>query len=266
MPPVKELLYLYRERAPRIPLDTPRGGGSATKLLQGKVRRRAPRAHHLPRDRTLDLAFIEVARQCNSQPRDLRLYASLFQFKGDRLSGDVSPIYAALGTERIAEVAERFPKTKLLLMVRDPVSRAWSRLKMLPPQKFSPALLQDATGFRDYLEKFPGLGDLSLPTQVVRRWREFAPKLSQKHVLLDDVSSEPDKTRAEIWSYLGADPEKGSPLPADYNHKRASGKPARLEMTEIARSVLIDMFREELVACAEMFGGRASAWPAKYGL
>jgi hypothetical protein len=266
MPPVKELLYLYRKQPPRIPIETRRGGGSGAKLLEGKQRRRGPRPHQLPRDLDLDLAFMERARQCNESQRDLGLYASLFQFKGERLSGDVSPIYAALDTEAIAEVAKRFPQTKLLLMVRDPISRAWSRLKMLPPRKFSPDLLQDANRFRDYLQSFRGLENLSAPTQVVQRWREFGPDLPQKHVLLDDVSSEPEKTRDEIWSYLGADPEKSSPLPANYNHKRRSGKPPKFEMTETARSVLIDMFREELFACAEMFGGRARAWPAKYGL
>jgi hypothetical protein len=266
MPPVKELLYLYRKQAPWIPVESRRGGGSGPRLLAGKERRRGPRPHELPRDRDLDLAFMEKARQCNEAPRDLGFYASLFQFKGTHLSGDISPIYAALDSKAITEVAERFSQAKLVLMVRDPVSRAWSRIKMLPSSKFSPALLLDETHLRSFLEGFRGLVDLSSPTQVVSRWREFAPNLPQKHVLLDDVSAEPEKTRADIWSYLGADPEKSSPLPADYNHKRRSGKPPKLEMTDIARSVLIDMFRKELVACAEMFGGRASAWPAKYGL
>jgi len=32
------------------------------------------------------------------------------------------------------------------------------------------------------------------------------------------------------------------------------------------KNVLVDFFREELLACAECFGGAAREWPKKYGL
>jgi len=37
-------------------------------------------------------------------------------------------------------------------------------------------------------------------------------------------------------------------------------------MTPLAREVLIDRFRDELLASAEVFGGSARGWPAAYGL
>jgi len=264
MPPVKEVLYLYRKQ-PKIPLEGTRGGFGLKHLQEGDERRRK-RPHELPRDRSLDLGFIEAATLCNNSPRDLNLYAALFRFKGERLSGDISPVYADLDGEMIAQVAERFPFTKLVMMVREPISRVWSRLNMLPAEKFDETLLEDSTRFRNFLQTSPIIRDLSYPTQVVQRWRSKAPKLPQHHFLLDDVAGEPEKTRADIWSYLGADANKSTPLPADYNRKRKGAKPARLEMNETARSALIEVFRDELIACAAMFGSRAQQWPAKYGL
>jgi hypothetical protein len=63
---------------------------------------------------------------------------------------------------------------------------------------------------------------------------------------------------------LGADPDKqGKPLPADYNRKADYKK---LELTESAKMALAEHFRSEIVASAELFGGRAREWPARYGL
>jgi len=265
MPPVKEMLYL-RGKWPHIPIEGERGGIGIKLLEEGLRPDRRAKPHEGSRDRNVDLAFVEEAKLCNSAPRDLDRYAALFRFKRGRLSGDISPVYADLDENAIAQVADRFPNTKLLLMVRDPVARAWSRINMMPDRKFDQAMLQDADRFRNFLKTSPHIRDFSYPVGVVKRWRSHAPGLSLRHFLLDDVVAEPEKTRAEIWAYLGADPNKKTDLPADYNRKRKGGKSARPEITEMARAVLVDFFRDEILAGAAVFGGRASAWPAKYGL
>jgi hypothetical protein len=57
--------------------------------------------------------------------------------------------------------------------------------------------------------------------------------------------------------------KKGAEVRPDYNRKSVR---KRLEVNSAIRAVLVEYFADELRACAEMFGGAARNWPAKYGL
>jgi hypothetical protein len=269
MPPVKELLYL-RGGKPQIPLTGKRGGYGIKQIEEGEANgqeKRNRKPHMLPRDQKTDLAFIKVAELCNSEPRSLDRYASLFQFKGSKLSGDISPMYMQLDKDLVTAIGERFPKTRILAQVRDPVGRAWSRISMYPPHKFDHQILEDADKFREFLRTSTGIEGKSSPTKLAQHWQALAPNLPFRIFLLDDVAAEPENTRREILSYLGADPDKPSALPADYNRKRKSKTATKKQvMSDSTREILVDYFKDEIRACADMFGGRARGWVTRYGL
>ncbi|GHA61235.1 hypothetical protein GCM10008927_28350 [Amylibacter ulvae] len=48
-----------------------------------------------------------------------------------KVVGDFTPAYAALGTNDFATMAGIFPRTHFLYLLRDPVDRAWSNMRML---------------------------------------------------------------------------------------------------------------------------------------
>ncbi|HTK79971.1 MAG TPA: sulfotransferase [Rhizomicrobium sp.] len=261
MPPVKEILYLNRKTG-RIPLDGRRGGRTVRKLINSV--RRGEDTVIQGRDRSRDLGFVQTATECNGQAFGLDRYISLFRFKGELLSGDISPMYTELDVGVIEELAERLPDTKLLLIARDPVARAWSRISMNNRGgKFDLSLLDDAKRFRSYLETSSYIQGKSFPTLIVEHWRRHAPRMAFRTFLFDDIAAEPDKVRQEIWSYLGADPHAPVILPADYNRK---AKVKKLDMPSAIKEVLVEFFANEIKACAEMFGGRAREWSARYGL
>ncbi len=262
MPPVKELVYLSRG-VPRLGFARERHG-RAQKRQERALEASRGAERHLRRHRDgRDAAFVEYARTCMNRKMDLERYAGLFRFKGDLMSGDISPTYHSLKAATIAGIAQRFPEVKVLLLVRDPVSRAWSRISMMHRRgEFDPSLCLDASAFRTYLETDHNTGGLR-STVAATAWRAHAPAISFRHFLFDDISNDPENTRADICTYLGADPLKPSNLPADHNRKADLEK---LEMSDPIRNVLIEFFADEIMACAEMFGGRARAWPEKYNL
>jgi len=51
-------------------------------------------------------------------------------FDGRFMSGDITPKYCELGEKRIATLARRYPRMKIIVSLRDPVEREWSRAKM----------------------------------------------------------------------------------------------------------------------------------------
>jgi hypothetical protein len=254
MPPVKEIVYLG-QRPPKLPFvkrkTTPDDSGNERLLRRETLDAR-------------DQAFIEHARACRGKPVDLDLYAGLFAPKGALLSGDVSPPYWTLRPKLIEAVAARFPHTKLVLLAREPVARAWSRISMAwRSELFDARLLDDADGFRDWIRANRKIGEL-FGTEIAARFRRHAPGLALGWVLFDDIADRPDEARREVLTFLGADPRKpGKGLTPDYNRKSEEQK---LDMTETARAVLIEHFADELRASGALFGGAAKSWVGKYGI
>jgi hypothetical protein len=272
MPPVKELVYLNKDHpglkfvdengAPALDrkerLARKRGGF----LPENRPRPGERRVHRLSLD-AADNAFLKYASAGRGKPMDLDFYAGLFQFKGALKSGDITPPYCNLEGEAIARIAQRFPAMQALLLVRDPVARVWSRICMSHASRgFDTALLEDEGGFRSYIADTHKLGALSA-TQTHMRWREHAPDTDLRVFFFDDLAREPARVRREVIQFLGADPDKqSSTIPPDYNRKAKE----KLEMTPLARAVLVEHFRDELKASAEIFAGPARTWPQLYGI
>jgi len=268
MPPAKELVYLDHRYPPlrfvrdgRKKLRAQRTG-EATDVPAERPPTGERRFHRAVLDGR-DVQFLRRAREGRGQERDMEFYTSLFEAKGGLLSGDVSPTYCTLHESIIAGVAQRLPKTKVLLLVRDPVARVWSRICMAHEGKgFDTALLKDSDAFRTHIERTQNLGGL-FATKVYQRWQCTAPEMAFRFFFFDDIAAAPEKIRADILRFLEADPEKKSgDIPADYNRKAKT----KLEMPPLAREVLVEYFREELEASAAIFGGPAREWPKRYGL
>src|SRR6185312_16782308 len=128
--------------------------------------KKARRAARLNKDRAghrrswgeNDMQFLEEAAALSGQPLDLDKYAQLFRFKGKLITGDVTPGYSGMEGELIEKTASRFPDTRVLVLVRDPVSRAWSQISMAHRrEKFDSSMLTDPVRFRRFLERYPQL-------------------------------------------------------------------------------------------------------------
>ncbi len=253
MPPIKEIRYLDREVI-RKPL-------AQARLERGKRRAGAAgeRSAHDERDK----GFLLEAAAMDGQPRDIARYRDWFRFKGDQLSGDITPSYVTLTDDDvIAEVGRLMPNVKIVFLVRDLVQRAWSGIcKAHRAGRFDKDLLDDPKGFRDHIERHDKM-ERSRVTETIDRWKTNAPQVQFRYFFFDDLAKRPEWTRTEILTYLGADPEGGR-LAADYNRKANSEK---LDMPPAIEAELVDYFRDELKGCADRLGGHAKDWAARYGI
>lgn len=249
IPPVKELRYLN--------LETPRLDNTRRKLSHYRPKR------HLP-ERDPDFLFMREAAGLADQPRDLEKYATLFRFKGSRLSGDISPGYYDLEADIVEAIAQRFPKLKIVLMVREPLERVWSHLSMRSREgHFDATLLDDVNAFASWFAQSE-VRRACFATEVAGRWHVFAPAIAFRHFFFDDVESSPYSVRADIIDYLGGNPHrKSGKLAPGYNRK---ANLPRLSLPEPIKAYLLGQLAEEIRGCAGLFGGPAGAWPARYGL
>ncbi|HWA88976.1 MAG TPA: sulfotransferase [Rhizomicrobium sp.] len=254
MPPMKELHYLDH-RIPKIRRAEIQGNKPRRKLERDR------RARNMPPLEERDFAFFEEIRTVTNKPIDYRAYARLFRHKGTQLSGDVTPSYAAMEEELVAGAMGAFPKLKVIVLVRDPVARAWSHFTMKLRKNFAAEEdIFDPECLRRMLAT-PNNGAGYRASTTARRWRRHVPDEQFRVFFFDDLQAEPERISREILSFLGADPDKQ----AEVRHNRKADH-AKTEMTPEVRDFLIAAFTEELRACAEVFGGPALNWPAKYGV
>lgn len=258
MPPIKELRYLRRQRS-----NAANSIERCLKQIARSDRKAAELFGWANREEPQDSRDIQFLQELSSVT-GLASYISLFRYKRGKLSGDISPIYASLPAHTISETAAAMPTTKIILLVRDPVRRAWSHTCMQRRSgNIDDRVLQTPRAYREFLETNSLVSD-PFATRVAGRWKQHAPNLRFRHFLFDDIVENPRRTLADILLYLGADPDKPcSGLPADYNKKSRLDK---LDLTKALERTLIDFFREELLACADCFGGAARDWPKRYGL
>lgn len=60
----------------------------------------------------------------------ISFYKSLFENRETKISGDLTPNYSVLPLKIIKQIKNNLPDVKILLILRDPIQRDWSALKM----------------------------------------------------------------------------------------------------------------------------------------
>jgi len=266
MPPLKEIHFLDREM-PKF--------GTARKFRNGMQRRQKQGLGQPARRRPIeqrDMDFLDALEALRGKPRDVASYGRIFRFKNGQLSGDVTPGYSVLREDVIAEIARILPHLRIVQLVRDPVQRLWSQLSMAARRgRFDARLTGDPSAFHSYLDKAGGDDDrdetlvdiakVAFPARVAARWDRAAPKLRFRHFFFDDIIERPDGLRADILTFLGADPDVVGGPPPEENRKSSFEK---LPLTPEIEAVMVDFFRDEIEACATRFGGHAENWAARY--
>ena len=261
MPPVKELHYLdksfpnrkIRNRIDRVLSDFERKSAYNARKEEKGLRALDGR----------DQAFFEAARDCIDQPSDLDQYAALFRPKGDELSGDITPSYSGIDEVAIERVVDRFPHLKVMILLRHPVQRAISHVAMsFRAGKMPEAGFQDLDAFKKFLSGNSEVLDKSLGTRSVMRWRDRLPPDQFAFFFFDDLVARPEVLRREILSFLGSDPDvANTQFPPNFNRKAKEIKPPlSADILEYLQAQL----KEELEQAAQLFGGQAEQWLARY--
>lgn len=256
LPPVKELNYFTR----RHPIRVPQAGGAVHVETPPNLFRRSLQrfrwnrmGHYLrtygPRSTLWRWRFYRG-------PVTPEWYRSLFDPAGDRLAGDITPHYSALGEEGIAEVVATLPDVRCILILRDPVDRDWSHaVHFLTVNRGRP---RDALTGSEVLElathpSFRSRGDY---LTILERWERALPPERLKVCFFDDVQSRPAELLREIEDYLGIREHLPPGLERRINASHARRIPAEVERELAARHL------PALEALADRFGAPVDGWLA----
>lgn len=168
------------------------------------------------------------------------------------LQGDITPSYAILPPERIAEVAACAPRARLIFLLRHPVERAWSAAKMaLGRAEMQIGEASDAW-FRDHFRSrgSRARGDYAA---CLDAWLARFPRSALLLLRYEDLLREPESVARAACAHLGLDP---APLLAPENEwlRRPVFPGERAELPASLRAELEALYEEPLRRLRERHG------------
>lgn len=190
LPPVKELQYFNDIHIPEH-----RAWTGKHRRLHGS---RALQAYlaNTPKEQWNYHFIARVAEIINSDLSD-EWYGSIFALaRPDQVCGEATPEYSILPPAGIQHVVRLAPAAKILLMLRDPIERNWSHIRMNAPPNASIEDLKRIAQYRDVVSRadYP---------KIIARWSEFIAPERRMIVFMDDITARPRVVMARICAFLG---------------------------------------------------------------
>lgn len=117
------------------------------------------------------------------------------------VAGEISPAYMTAPIERIRELRERCPDVKLFAIMRNPIERDWSAIRMIAGRRNElddeEALILIAN-MRHVIE----MGDYHRPLE---RWLSVFPRSSFSFHTTEELKADPDQVVGALLEHIGLD-------------------------------------------------------------
>jgi len=133
----------------------------------------------------------------------LRWYGDLFKDAIKRRKGEISPGYSHLSHRRIRLIKSLMPNVRLILLLRNPIDRAWSHAfhELVKGRQQEVDQVPEAE-FLDLLGSphFQKMGDYP---EILGRWLDVFPKEQLFVGLYDDLAESPRGLLAKVFEHVG---------------------------------------------------------------
>ncbi|MEX0876076.1 MAG: sulfotransferase [Phycisphaerales bacterium] len=180
-------------------------------------------------------------------------YRGIFSFARDNeICGEICPSYFCMPTRGIRHLLSINPCVRILIIVRDPVSRAWSHMRMHIKSGHLDAdlsgVVRGDTSLGPYLRYTDYAG--SIP-----RWKSMAGEDRVRVLLYDQIVENPGAVLGEILEFVGM---PGAATSANFRRKVFTGK--HLAIPEEMHSMLLLALRPQYDYLQGMFPDHVSRW------
>ena len=173
-----------------------------------------------------------------------------------RCEGEFTPAYAILPVETIRQIHAALPKLRLLLVIRNPVERAWSSALMALQRA---GMQLDEASDQWFVDHFRSAGSLARGdyAMCIQRWRECFAAEQLLVVRYEDILARPREVLQRCCRHLGVTP----PTPEMLAHCddvvfAGLGHP----LPERLRAVLTRIYRPRIGALGTLLGEDFSSW------
>ena len=188
--------------------------------------------------------------------RDVALYRSIFAILP--ISGDFTPAYQILPVPVIQQIYSEFPELQLILLIRNPVDRAWSSAKMV--LRRAQMTLPEASDnwFLDHFHSNASRmrGDYE---SAIRNWRQVYPPEKLLIRRFEDITSEPRSLLISVAKHLGVDTLPFAELPDAVLQERIFTTEAA-PIRPALRPVLNALYFEKILSLQDYLETDLSDW------
>tara|TARA_R110002111_G_scaffold127955_1_gene192761 strand:+ start:294 stop:1178 length:885 start_codon:yes stop_codon:yes gene_type:complete len=159
-----------------------------------------------------DKAVREQINFLDSPTTDDDWYRSIFDFAGDNdICGEICPCYMSMPVRGIRHTMSINPLLRVLVLVRDPIDRAWSQMRM-----------HQKTGVMDFNLDRILTGKSSMAPYMrytdyansLEHWKSMSGEGRFKAVVYDHIQSNPETAIQQILQFIGV-PNQNSSIQLD---------------------------------------------------
>ncbi|HEY8697288.1 MAG TPA: sulfotransferase [Rhizomicrobium sp.] len=150
-------------------------------------------------------------------------YGAIFQeAPAQAICGEITPEYAMLPPQGVEHMVRLQPGIKIIFIMRDPIDRAWSALRMMKKRTGSegPLPIRDRPHGRKFLERADYAATLE-------RFQRQISKANFLELYFDDLVERPEALLQQVCAFLGVDFAAGKFKRLDKRIHR--GEPAVME-------------------------------------
>jgi hypothetical protein len=211
---------------------------------------------------TKEVHFFDDEETFREGRPDYAVYHRRFVSKRSaRIYGEATPIYL-YWSQALARIREYNPDMKIVVLLRNPVQRAWSHWQMETRRKmetlpFSMAIRQESARTREALpwqHRVYSYLDRGFYAGQINRVRNLFSERQLMFIKSERFYTAPAQTVAEVVKFLDLPP---APIDTSYRRNRDAGDWA---MAEEDRQFLIDIFRSDVHQVESLLGWDCGDW------
>ena len=161
-----------------------------------------------------------------------------------------------LEQEDVKHIRSLFPGVKVILLLRDPVERAWSQVRFVWTRRRRMNHLDDIDSIKEFVES-PGQSLRSDYVRTVDTWFSCFPREQIFIGFYDDIVENPGTLFSSILKFLEVSPIETDKFPSLYRRVNASREK---EMPVEVRYYLARKYREQLEQLSRLVGSHALSW------
>ena len=187
-------------------------------------------------------------------------YTARFAVKKEgQVIGDHTITYHDMPESKVKLISELFPSLKILLLIRNPIDRAWSQIKMQNGLKRKNIYdMQEIDMYKhfSYYAKF-GLCYASLAV-----WRKYYKEEQIKILFFEDIKEQPENMLKSVFGFLGIKTEIDySQFPVREYFVKGTDEPIPTHI----RTFLVGIYEPEIRALVAEFGDKIKHWNVSDG-
>ena len=183
-------------------------------------------------------------------------FERLFRGEESKITGDFSPQTFHVPPRHILRIAQEWPDTKVLLALREPVEWTWSfaRMSLIKDRDLADVSEAELLDFsRIHATYYPSL------SRILDWEGPFAGRF--RLIFFDDIVANPTRLLGDVCEFIGL---ATAPIARFEGIAQSKNRGRTLSMPPRLRTVLIDLYRDDVSRLAERYGGYPRQWLERY--